>query len=263
MSLSVIVLWGLHVCTKKMECCSCLCLWPFQFIPHLGTYYTELCVSVCECWKRFQVPLTKKLLLTRAQSGGKRERIESVTVTDELPVSATDTERVKPTFYSFVSSPPQGENGNSQHWTDAVNTTLQKTGWEGCSLRQSGTDGGRSGRSAEYVRFHLPWVTRGTLTALLPSILSQNCLPHRRLRRIVSPLIHSPSFPLNAAPFLAFPLLPLLTLCLKQSLTPSGLPCCSIWLSHTSTRTCTPIRARAHSLKCTVFVCLLLSVCSN
>ena len=54
------------------------------------------------------------------------EKIESVTVSDEFLVSPSDALKVKYTFYCFVSSFPAGENGNSQHRTDAVNTTLQK-----------------------------------------------------------------------------------------------------------------------------------------
>lgn len=54
------------------------------------------------------------------------EKIESVTVTDEFLVSTSAVVRVKSRFYCFVSSFPAGENGNSQHRTDAVNTTLQK-----------------------------------------------------------------------------------------------------------------------------------------
>lgn len=76
------------------------------YIPLGNILHRAVCVRVC-VGNGFECLWQKKLLLTRAQSGGKRERIESVMMTDELPVSATDTERVKPTFYSFVSPPKE------------------------------------------------------------------------------------------------------------------------------------------------------------
>lgn len=144
MSWSVIVSWGLHVCTKKMERCSCLCLWPFQFIPHLGTYYTELCVCVLETvLSAFDEKASPHSRAEWREKGEDRECHGdwwAACFSHGHGESEAD-------FLFLCLPPPPGENGNSQHWTDAVNTTLQKKGWEGCSLRQSGTDGGSgSGR---------------------------------------------------------------------------------------------------------------------
>lgn len=56
----------------------------------------------------------------------RRAEARDVTVTDVLLVGASAAVEVKSTVCCFVSSFPAGENGNSQHRTDAVNTTHQK-----------------------------------------------------------------------------------------------------------------------------------------
>lgn len=189
----------------------------------------------------------------RARESGESETIESVTVTDELLVSTSDAVKVKYTFYCFVSSFPAGENGNSQHRTDAVNTTLQK----------------RAERDALHCRARLmeggvgnSWSMSGFICPLWHTALWQLCYTQSSLKTVSLMLTRTSSSPhvflsfFHELALLSFPLFPVLTLCLHQSLTPSGLPFCSIWLSHTSTHTCTAICVCSYTLTCTRFLSL-------
>lgn len=99
--------------------------WTTNRIWALWASFSVGCVFV---WKLFHVCIFLKSCTHsgEARESGESEKAAYVTVSDVLLVWASAAVKVKSTVYCFVSSFPAGENGNSQHRTDAVNTTHQK-----------------------------------------------------------------------------------------------------------------------------------------
>lgn len=130
-------------------------------------------------------------------------------------VSAATAVKVKSTLHCFVSCLPAGENGNCQHRTNAVNTTLKERAERDARHHRARPNGGRSGRELESVRFHLPRLTRRSLTALLFSFYSLRTVPfftHSSLCFCRSPHVHVPPPPMPPPLFLV------LTYCLSPPL---------------------------------------------